>query len=123
AGLAIRALEAGFGHADRCDAQISDAAAGAAHARIYGEGARDLGGAETPGALSRLALARLYARGMERELGDFGAGHRGGRLGAERSRDRKAKPSGPQSRNPGEVGGEGSEVTFRAARERFTFPD
>ena len=102
--------------AGRRDAQARDAAARAADARIHGARARALGGAGAARAQRAGALARLYARRLDRHLGDLRAPHHGRRLGRDRQGNAQAPAPRASSRNAGAAGrGAGRRLTAQAS--------
>ncbi len=77
-------------HADRRHPQTPDAAARAAGARVHGAREVDLGGARPARAHRAVALARLHARRLDRDLGNLRPPHHRRRLGGHRPRDARA---------------------------------
>ena len=77
----------GFEHADRRHAQAPDGAARSADARAHGARAATLAAARAASAHRHLAVARLPARRLDRDLGKIRAPRRRRRLGAFRPGD------------------------------------
>ena len=101
---------AGFDHADRRHPQAPDAAARAAGARVHGAREVDLGGARPARAHRAVALARLHARRLDRDLGDLRPPHHRRRLGSDRPRNsgapaHRGRAGDADQRGLGEDGG------------------
>ena len=74
----------GLDHVDRRDPQISHGAARAAGTRIHGARTDSVAGARLASAYHPAALARLFARRLDRDVGSIRAQRRLGRVGKER---------------------------------------
>ena len=75
----IRRAQSGWHIADRCDAEAPHATARASGRALHAACQTDLGRAGIAAAIAAAAMARLFARGLERSLGPFrrGGGQRG----------------------------------------------
>ena len=106
---------ADFDHADRRHPQAPDAAAGSAGPRVHGERQDDLGGARLARAHRAVALARLHARRLDRDLGNLRPPHHRRRLGGHGARDlctpaHRRRAGNADKGGLGEDGGIGLEV-------------